>query len=201
MLDIRLLRTNPELVKENIRKKFQDQKLKLVDEVVEMDRQLRETKTRGDELRNLRNSVSREIGALMAKGLKEEAEKKKTEVTGIADELEALKKKEEELSEKIRERMLVIPNIIDDAVPIGRDDSENVELERFGVPAVPEYEIPYHVDIMEKLGGIDLESSRKVSGNGFYYLCGDIARLHSAILAYARDFMIDRALPITSRLL
>jgi seryl-tRNA synthetase len=192
MLDIRLLRTNPELVKENIRKKFQDQKLKLVDEVVEMDRQLRETKTRGDELRNLRNSVSREIGALMAKGLKEEAEKKKTEVTGIADELEALKKKEEELSEKIRERMLVIPNIIDDAVPIGRDDSENVELERFGVPAVPEYEIPYHVDIMEKLGGIDLESSRKVSGNGFYYLCGDIARLHSAILAYARDFMIDR---------
>ncbi|NLO46927.1 MAG: serine--tRNA ligase [Clostridiales bacterium] len=192
MLDIKLLRTNPELVKENIKKKFQDHKLKLVDEVIDLDRRIREAKSRGDELRNLRNTVSKEIGALMGKGLRDEAEQAKRKVTDIADELLALKKTEEDLSAEIRKRMLVLPNIIDETVPIGRDDSENVEMERFGDPSVPEYEVPYHVDIMERFSGIDLESSRKVSGNGFYYLCGDIARLHSAILTYARDFMIDR---------
>ena len=192
MLDIKLLRTNPELVKENIKKKFQDHKLKLVDEVIDLDRRIREAKSRGDELRNLRNTVSKEIGALMGKGLRDEAEQAKRKVTDIADELLALKKTEEDLSAEIRKRMLVLPNIIDETVPIGRDDSENVEMERFGDPSVPEYEVPYHVDIMERFSGIDLESSRKVSGNGFYYLCGDIARLHSAILTYARDFMVDR---------
>jgi seryl-tRNA synthetase len=192
MLDIKFLRTNPELVKDNIRKKFQEHKLVLVDEVIEKDRQYREAKTRCDEIRSQRNSISKEIGHLMAKGMKEEAEKNKARVVEITRELGELEKLEEQLSAEIRERMLVIPNMIDSSVPIGRDDSENVEVERYGEPTVPDFEIPYHVDIMEKLRGIDLDSARKTSGNGFYYLCGDIARLHSAILSYARDFMIDR---------
>lgn len=192
MLDINMLRNEPDVVKENIKKKFQDEKLVLVDEVVEMDREFREAKTKGDALRNQRKTISKEIGALMGKGLKDEAEKTKARVAEIAAELEALEKREEELTERIRERMMVIPNIIDPSVPIGRDDSENVEVEKFGEPAVPDFEVPYHVDIMEKLDGIDLDSARKTSGNGFYYLKGDIARLHSAILSYARDFMIDR---------
>ncbi len=192
MLDIKLVRSNPELVKENIKKKFQDEKLVLVDEVVEMDKEYRTTKTKCDELRSKRNTMSKQIGGLMAKGLKEEAEQVKTEVKQIGEELEALEIKETELEAKIREKMLVIPNIIDESVPIGKDDSENVEIEKYGEPKVPEFEVPYHVDIMEKLNGIDLDSARKTSGNGFYYLCGDIARLHSAILSYARDFMIDR---------
>lgn len=192
MLDMKLLRTDPELVKENIKKKFQDDKLVLVDEVVEMDKEYRSTKTRCDELRSKRNTMSKQIGGLMAKGQRDEAEKVKAEVKAIGDELAALEVKEAELEGKIRKRMLVIPNIIDPSVPIGKDDSENVELERFGEPFVPDFEVPYHVDIMERLSGIDLDSARKTSGNGFYYLCGDIARLHSAILSYARDFMIDR---------
>lgn len=192
MLDINLLRTNPDLVKENIKKKFQDEKLVLVDEVVELDRQFREAKTRCDQLRAQRNSMSKQIGGLMAKGLKEEAEQTKAQVKAMAQELADLEAKEVEYEAQIRERMLVIPNIIDESVPIGRNDSENVEVERFGEPAVPDFEVPYHIDIMEKLHGVDLDSARKTSGNGFYYLCGDIARLHSAILSYARDFMIDR---------
>lgn len=192
MLDIKLVRSNPELVKENIKKKFQDEKLVLVDEVVEMDKEYRTTKTKCDELRSKRNTMSKQIGGLMAKGLKEEAEQVKTEVKQIGEELAALEVKEAELEEKIREKMLVIPNIIDESVPIGKDDSENVEIEKYGEPKVHDFEVPYHVDIMEKLNGIDLDSARKTSGNGFYYLCGDIARLHSAILSYARDFMIDR---------
>ncbi len=192
MLDMHLLRTDPELVKENIRKKFQDEKLPLVDEVVEFDRQFREAKAQGDALRNKRKVASKEIGGLMGRGMKEEAERKKQEVAAIAQELADLEQKETELSAKIRERMLVIPNIIDPSVPIGKDDSENVEVERFGEPAVPDFEVPYHVEIMERMDGIDLDSARKTSGNGFYYLKGDIARLHSAILSYARDFMIDR---------
>ena len=186
MLDMKLIRTNPELVKENIRKKFQDQKLVLVDEVIQMDEQCREAKTRCDYLRSQRNSISKSIGMMMAKGQKEEAEKAKKSVTDMAQELAELEQKIEELSGEIRTRMLVIPNIIDPSVPIGKDDSENVELERFGEPVVPEFEVPYHVDIMERLNGIDLDSARKTSGNGFYYFCGDIARLHSAILSYAR---------------
>jgi len=192
MIDIRLIRTEPERVKENMRKKFQHEKVGLVDEVLELDRQFRETKSRCDELRSQRNSISKGIGVLMAKGQKEEAEKNKARVVEINNELEELARLEEKLEKDIRERMLLIPNIIDDSVPIGRDDSENVEIERYGEPKVPDFEIPYHVDIMEKLRGIDLDSARKTSGNGFYYLCGDIARLHSAILTYARDFMIDR---------
>ena len=192
MLDMKLLRTDPELFKENIKKKFQDDKLVLVDEVVEMDKEYRSTKTRCDELRSKRNTMSKQIGGLMAKGQRDEAEKVKAEVKAIGDELAALEVKEAELEGEIRKRMLVIPNIIDPSVPIGKDDSENVELERFGEPFVPDFEVPYHVDIMERLSGIDLDSARKTSGNGFYYLCGDIARLHSAILSYARDFMIDR---------
>ncbi len=192
MLDIKLVRSNPELVKENMRKKFQDHKIVLVDEVIELDEAYRAAKTRADELRGVRNAVSKEIGGYMAKGMKEEAEKTKEKVAAIGAELEDLKVKEQELSEQIRERMLVIPNIIDDSVPLGKDDSENVEVEKFGEPAVPAFEVPYHVEIMEKLKGIDLESARKTSGNGFYYLRGDIARLHSGILSYARDFMIDR---------
>lgn len=192
MLDIKLVRSNPELVKENMRKKFQDHKIILVDEVIELDEAYRAAKTRADELRGVRNAVSKEIGGYMAKGMKEEAEKTKEKVAAIGAELEELKVKEQELSEQIRERMLVIPNIIDDSVPLGKDDSENVEVEKFGEPAVPAFEVPYHVEIMEKLKGIDLESARKTSGNGFYYLRGDIARLHSGILSYARDFMIDR---------
>ncbi len=192
MLDIKFLRENPEMVKENIKKKFQDEKIKLVDEVIELDQKYREAKTRCDNLRSQRNKISKQIGGLMAKGEKEEAERVKAQVGQINNELSTLEISESDLSQQIRERMLVIPNIIDDSVPIGKDDSENVEIEKFGEPFVPDFEVPYHVDIMEKLNGIDIDSARKTSGNGFYYLCGDIARLHSAILSYARDFMIDR---------
>lgn len=192
MIDIKLIRTNPQLVKNNIKKKFQDEKLVLVDEVEALDKEFREAKTRGDYLRGQRNAVSKQIGGFMAKGDKEAAEAAKKQVSDIAAELLALEKREEVLQEEIRKRMLVIPNIIDDSVPIGKDDSENVEVERFGDPYVPPFEIPYHLDIMESLDGIDLDSARRTSGNGFYYLTGDIARLHSAILSYARDFMIDR---------
>ena len=192
MLDIKLIRTNPELVKENIKKKFQDEKLVLVDEVIAMDKEYREAKTRADELRAKRNKMSKEIGGLIAKGQKEEAEKIKAEVKQYGADLEALAAKETELEGEIKKRMMVIPQMIGDDVPIGKDDSQNVELERFGEPVVPDFEVPYHVDIMEALNGIDLDAARKTSGNGFYYLRGDIARLHSAILSYARDFMIDR---------
>ena len=192
MLDIKFVRENPDIVKENIKKKFQDAKLPLVDEAIDLDRRFRESKSRADSLRAERNRISKEIGGLMAKGLREEAEKTKQKVAAIAQELKDLEEQEETLTAELRKRMLVIPNIIADTVPIGKDDSENVELERFGEPVVPEYEIPYHVDIMESFNGIDLDAARKTSGNGFYYLRGDIARLHSAILSYARDFMIDR---------
>jgi len=192
MLDIKLLRTNPELVKENIRKKFQEDKLCLVDEAIELDTKFREAKTRCDNLRSQRNSISKEIGGLMGKGLKDEAMQKKSEVEEIANELAVLAQFETETEQKIREIMLIIPNIIDTSVPIGKNDSENVEVKRFGEPFVPEYEVPYHVNIMENLDGLDIDSARKTSGNGFYYLCGDIARLHSSILSYARDFMINR---------
>ena len=193
MLDRKFLRTNPEAVKENIRKKFQDDKLPLVDEVIELDKQYRECKTKADELRSKVNKISKQIGGLMAKGEKEEAEKVKAEVKAINKELEDLPAKEKELESEITKRMMVIPQMIGDDVPIGKDDSENVERERFGEPVVPDFEVPYHVDIMEALNGIDLDTARdKTSGNGFYYLRGDIARLHSAILSYARDFMIDR---------
>ncbi len=192
MLDINLIRNDPEKVRENIRKKFQEQKLPLVDEVIRFDREYRDAQQQADNLRNKRKTMSKKIGGMLGKGEKEEAERVKAEVASMADELEALEKKEEELKAEIYKRMLVIPNIIDDSVPIGRDDSENVEIERFGEPVTPDYEIPYHVDIMERLQGIDLDAARKTSGNGFYYLMGDIARLHSAILTYARDFMIDR---------
>ncbi len=192
MIDIRLIRTNPEQVKENIKKKFQDEKLVLVDEVLALDKQLREAIAQGDALRNKRNVVSKQIGALMGQGKKAEAEAAKAEVAAIGPQMAEWKEKQDTLSAQIRERMLVIPNIIDDSVPIGKDDSENVEVERFGEPVVPEFEVPYHIDIMERLNGVDLDSARKTSGNGFYYLKGDVARLHSAILSYARDFMIDR---------
>ena len=192
MLDIKFLRTNPDVVKENIKKKFQDEKLPLVDKVIELDAEYRAAKGRGDELRALRNSVSKEIGGLMAQGKRDEAEVVKQKVKDMADELNALQVKEAELEEEIKKIMLVIPNIIDPSVPIGKDDSENVEIKRYGEPVTPDFEVPYHVEIMENLNGIDLDSARKTSGNGFYYLCGDIARLHSAILSYARDFMIDR---------
>ncbi len=192
MLDINLLRNDPDKVRENIRKKFQDEKLPLVDEVIRMDREFRDAIQQADSLRNKRKTISKEIGALMGKGLKDEAEQRKAEVAAMADDLAALEAKEEELKAEIRKRMLVIPNIIDDSVPIGKDDSENVEIQRFGEPVVPDWEIPYHVDIMERLSGIDLDAARRTSGNGFYYLMGDIARLHSAILSYARDFMIGR---------
>ena len=192
MLDIKLIRTQPEVVKENIKKKFQFDKLALVDEVVALDAEYREAHTRADYLRSQRNSISKSIGALMGKGQKEEAEAAKQQVNDMADEMARLSVREDELSAEIRKRMLVIPNIIDPSVPIGKDDSENVEIERFGEAAVPDFEIPYHVDIMERFKGIDLDSARKTSGNGFYYLCGDIALLQSAILAYARDFMVDR---------
>lgn len=192
MLDMKFVRENPEIVKENIRKKFQDEKLPLVDEVIEYDRQFRDCKTRADSLRADRNRISKQIGGLMAKGMREEAEQTKQKVAEIAKELAELEEKETALQEEVHKRMMVIPNIIADTVPIGKDDSENVELERFGEPVVPDFEIPYHVDIMETFSGIDLDSARKTSGNGFYYLRGDIARLHSAVLSYARDFMIDR---------
>ena len=192
MIDINLLRTNPELVRENIRKKFQDQKLPLVDEVIELDKLNRQTIQAADTLRNQRNVISKQIGGMMAKGQRAEAEEAKKRVAEMAGELAELEKKEEEYAAQIRERMLIIPQIIDPSVPIGKDDSENVQNELFGDPVVPDFEIPYHVDIMERLNGIDLDSARRTSGNGFYYLKGDIARLHSAILSYARDFMIDR---------
>ena len=192
MLDMKFVRANPEVVKENIKKKFQEEKLPLVDKVIAMDAEFRAAKTRCDELRSQRNSISKQIGALMAQGKKEEAEATKAQVAAIAKELAELEAKEGPLSEEIKKIMMVIPNIIDPSVPIGKDDSENVEVERFGDPFVPEFEVPYHVDIMERLNGIDLDSARKTSGNGFYYLCGDIALLQSAILSYARDFMVDR---------
>lgn len=192
MLDIKLIRTNPEIVKENIKKKFQDEKLALVDKVAELDKRYREIKVECDNLRNQRKTKSKEIGGLMSKGLKDDAEKIKSEVGEIGKKLTELEELEVKMEGEIREIMLVIPNIIDESVPIGRDDSENVEVERFGEPFVPEFEVPYHVDIMEKLDGIDLDSARKTSGNGFYYLCGDIAQLQSCILSYARDFMIDK---------
>ncbi len=192
MIDIKLIRTNPEMVKENIKKKFQDDKLELVDKVIELDKQYRETKLACDNLRNTRNVKSKEIGGLMKNGQKEEAEKIKAEVSAMGKELEEKEQLEVKLEADIREIMLVIPNIIDETVPIGKDDTENVEVERFGEPAVPAFEVPYHVDIMEKVNGIDIDSARKTSGNGFYYLCGDIAQLQSCILSYARDFMIDK---------
>ncbi len=192
MIDIKFLRENPDAVKENIKKKFQDSKLPLVDEVIELDAQLRKAQQRGDSLRADRNRISKEIGGFMAKGQEDEAEKAKAQVKEFSDELAALEKQEEELSEKVKKIMMTIPNIIDPSVPIGKDDSENVEITRYGEPVVPDFEIPYHSEIMERLNGIDLDSARRVAGNGFYYLMGDIARLHSAVLAYARDFMIDR---------
>lgn len=192
MLDINLIRENPNLVRENMRKKHQHSKLSLVDEVIALDLEYRQTKTRADELRGLRNKLSKEIGQLMGQGKKDEAEANKREVQKLALELANLESKEEPLQNQIRERMLVIPNIIDDSVPLGKDDSENVERYRVGEASLKAFDVPYHVDIMEKFNGIDLDSARKVSGNGFYYLMGDIARLHSAILSYARDFMIDR---------
>ena len=192
MIDIKLIRENPEIVKENIKKKFQDAKLPLVDEVAELDEKLRKAQQRADSLRADRNRISKEIGGLMAKGQKEEAEKAKEQVKAFSDELADLEKQEEELSERVKTIMMTIPNIIDPSVPIGKDDSENVEIKRYGEPAVPDFEIPYHSEIMESLNGLDLDSARRVAGNGFYYLMGDIARLHSAVISYARDFMIDR---------
>ncbi len=192
MLDIKFLRENPDLVKENIKKKFQDNKLPLVDEVIELDKQARELQQEADDLRAKKNAIAKQIGALMAQGKKEEAEEVKKEVAKNAARLAELEKQEPEVKEKINKIMMTIPNIIDPTVPIGKDDSENVELEKFGEPVVPDFEIPYHTEIMEKVNGIDLDSARKVAGNGFYYLMGDIARLHSAIISYARDFMIDR---------
>ncbi len=192
MLDIKFVRANPDIVKENIKKKFQDEKIPMVDQVIEFDKQLREAKTRVEYLRSQRNTISKQIGALMGQGKKDEAEEAKKQVQAMADEMAELDVKEQQLTEEVRKIMLVLPNIIDESVPIGKDDSENVENEKFGEPVVPDYEIPYHVDIMETFDGIDLDAARKTSGNGFYYLKGDIARLHSAILSYARDFMIDR---------
>ena len=192
MLDIKFVRENPELVKENIKKKFQDSKLLLVDEVIALDAEYRAAITEGDGLRAQRNKLSKSIGALMAQGKKDEAEAVKKQVTEQADLLKELEMREAELQEEVRQRMLVIPNMLDPSVPIGRDDSENVEVQRFGEPVVPDFEIPYHTEIMERFGGIDLDSARRVAGNGFYYLLGDIARLHEAVLAYARDFMIEK---------
>ena len=192
MIDIKFLRENPDIVKQNIKNKFQDDKLPLVDEVIEFDAKSRQAKQDADALRASRKSISKEIGALMAQGKKEEAEAKKAEVSKNAEKLAELEELEKEYQEKVKERMMVIPNIIDPSVPIGKDDSENVEIEKFGEPVVPDFEIPYHTDIMEKFDGIDLDAAGKVAGNGFYYLMGDIARLHSAVISYARDFMIDR---------
>ncbi|MGN1299412.1 MAG: serine--tRNA ligase [Candidatus Scatovivens sp.] len=192
MIDIKFLRENPEAVKENIRKKFQNHKLGLVDEIIELDKQSRELTLMCDDLRMKRNSASKEIGNLMAQGKKEDAENKKAEVQEINQKLADNEKKEEELKQQIKEKMMKIPNIMHESVPIGEDDSKNVEVKKYGEPLVPDYEIPYHADIMESLSGLDLDSARRVSGNGFYYLTGDIARLHSAILSYARDFMINK---------
>ena len=192
MLDIKFVRENPELVKENIKKKFQNHKLPYVDEVIELDSERRQVIARADELRANRNKISKQIGALMAQGKKEEGMSLKEQVTAQAKELDELAKKESELGERVTKLMMSIPNIIDESVPIGKDDSENVEVQRYGEPVVPDFEIPYHTDIKEKFDGIDMDAAGKVAGNGFYYLMGDIARLHSAVLAYARDFMIDR---------
>ena len=192
MLDIKFVRENPEIVKQNIRNKFQDKKLPLVDEVLELDKRNREIKQEVEALRAERNKLSKEIGGLMKQGKKEEAEEVKRQVAASADRINELSAEEAEVEEKLKTNMMVIPNIIDPSVPIGKDDSENVEIERFGEPVVPDFEIPYHTEIMESFNGIDLDSARKVAGNGFYYLMGDIARLHSAVIAYARDFMINR---------
>lgn len=192
MLDMKFVRENPDIVKENIKKKFQDYKLPLVNEVLMEDKELRQTQQHADDLRANRKKISKEIGKLMGQGKKEEAEEIKQQIAEIAHELTALEEKEIKLRESVTEKMMQIPNIIDDSVPIGKDDSENVELEKFGEPVVPNFEIPYHTEIMERLSGIDLDAARRVAGNGFYYLMGDIARLHSAILNYARDFMIDK---------
>ena len=192
MLDIKFLRENPDVVKQNIKNKFQDRKLPLVDEVIALDKESRATQQEADELRAKRKKISKNIGGLMAQGKKEEAEALKAEVAQGAERLAELEKKETELAEKIKEIMMTIPNIIDPSVPIGKDDSENVEIEKFGEPVVPDFEIPYHTEIMEKFDGLDLDAARDVAGNGFYYLMGDIARLHSAVISYARDFMIDR---------
>ena len=192
MIDIKFLRENPEAVKENIKKKFQDNKLPLVEEVIELDQERRKTQQEADDLRASKNKIAKEIGGLMAQGKKEEAEAKKAEVAANSKRLAELEEKEKELDEKVTKIMMTIPNIIDPTVPIGKDDSENVEIKKYGEPVVPEFEIPYHTEIMEKFEGIDLDSARKVAGNGFYYLMGDIARLHSAVISYARDFMIER---------
>ena len=192
MLDIKFVRENPEIVKQNIRNKFQDKKLHLVDEVIELDKKNREIKQEVEALRASRNKLSKEIGVLMAQKKKEEAEEVKKQVASQADRMNELSEEEKKVEEEIRTRMLIIPNIIDPSVPIGKDDSENVEIQKYGEPVVPDFEVPYHTEIMEKFDGIDLDSARKVAGNGFYYLMGDIARLHSAVIAYARDFMINR---------
>ncbi len=192
MLDMKFVRENPDIVKENIKKKFQDYKLPLVNEVLMEDKELRQTQQHADDLRANRKKISKEIGVLMGQGKKDEAEAIKQQIAEIAHELDALEEKEDKLRESVREKMMQIPNIIDESVPIGKDDSENVELEKFGEPFVPDFEIPYHTEIMERLSGIDLDAARRVAGNGFYYLMGDIARLHSAILSYARDFMINK---------
>jgi seryl-tRNA synthetase len=192
MLDIRLFRKSPEIIRENLRKKFQEHKIPLVDEIIELDRQSRDARKKADELRSGRNALSKEIGGAMARGDAAGAERKKARSEEMAEELAGLEVLEERLGALVKEKMMVIPNIIDPSVPIGRDDSENVEVERFGEPSAPDFDIPYHVDIMESFRGIDLDTARKTSGSGFYYLCGDIARLHSAILSYARDFMIGR---------
>ena len=192
MLDIKFVRENPELVKENIKKKFQDKKLVLVDEVIALDEERRTVIARADELRANRNKISKEIGALMAQGKREEGMALKEQVTAQAKELDVLSAKETQLEKELTQRMMMIPNIIDESVPIGKDDSENVEVQRFGEPVVPDFDIPYHTDIMETFDGIDMEAAGRVAGNGFYYLMGDIARLHSAVISYARDFMIDR---------
>ena len=191
MLDIKFVRENPEAVRENIKKKFQEDKLPLVDEVIKIDEELRDAKTKGDNLRAEKNKTSKEIGSFMQKGEKDKAEDAKKRVAEINEEITGLEESERNLAEELKKRMQVIPQMIDKSVPIGKDDSENVEIEKFGEPVIPDYEIPYHVDIMETFDGIDLDSARNTSGSGFYYLKGDIARLHSAILSYARDFMID----------
>ena len=192
MLDLKFLRENPDIVKQNIKNKFQDSKLELVDEVIELDAESRKVKQEADSLRSEKNKVSKQIGAFMVQGKKEEAEEAKKKVTDASAHLAQLEEKERELQEKVTKIMMVIPNIIDPSVPIGKDDSENVEIEKFGEPVVPDFEVPYHTEIMEKFNGIDLDAAHKVAGNGFYYLMGDIARLHSAVISYARDFMIDR---------
>ena len=192
MLDLKFVRENPDIVKQNIKNKFQDQKLPLVDEVIALDAERRAAQQEADQLRSEKNKISKQIGALMAQGKKEEAEEVKKQVAADAKKLEELSVKEKELDEKVTKIMMTIPNIIDPSVPIGKNDTENVEVQRYGEPVVPDFEIPYHTEIMERFNGIDLDSARRVAGNGFYYLMGDIARLHSAVISYARDFMIDR---------